>query len=100
MTRFSDSIFARLLRRLAGAVCRHPVSFVWPQILLFCLSVFYAAYELKLDMRLVEPADAPRLDAKTRRASPRTSPGGCFLSTTAFVPLLRPESLPAEQSGR
>jgi hopanoid biosynthesis associated RND transporter like protein HpnN len=50
MTRFSDTLLARLLRRLAQAVCQHPKWFVYPQILLFLLGVFYAAHGLTLDM--------------------------------------------------
>ncbi|MDB6065069.1 MAG: hpnN [Pedosphaera sp.] len=50
MSTFSDSMFARLLRRLARAVCERPKWFVYPQILLFLLSVFYALHSLELDM--------------------------------------------------
>ena len=50
MTPFSDTVFARLLRRLAGAVCRHPRWFVYPQIALALLGVLYSLAWLKLDM--------------------------------------------------
>ncbi|MDB6065470.1 MAG: Exporter of the superfamily [Pedosphaera sp.] len=43
-------MFARLLRRLAQAVCERRNWFVYPQILLFFLSVLYALHSLKLDM--------------------------------------------------
>src|SRR4051794_4976592 len=49
MTRFSDTYFARLLRRLAQAVCQHSKWFVYPQICFFILSVLYAVYGLNLD---------------------------------------------------
>src|SRR4051794_10924754 len=50
MTRFSDTYFARLLRRLAQAVCQHSKWFVYPQICFFILSVLYAVHGLNLDM--------------------------------------------------
>ena len=50
MTRFSDSVSARLLRELAKAVCRHPRWFVYPQILLALAGALIAAGWLKLDM--------------------------------------------------
>ena len=50
MSSFTESLFARLLRCLAQAICRHPKWFVYPQILLFVLSVFYTVHGLKLDM--------------------------------------------------
>jgi uncharacterized protein len=50
MTWVGNSLFARLLRVLAQQVCRHPRWFVYPQILLFVLSVFYTAGHWKLDM--------------------------------------------------
>src|SRR5476651_1847817 len=37
-----DSFLARLLGKLAAAVCRHPRWFFWPQIALFILCVVYA----------------------------------------------------------
>ena len=46
-------MFARLLRLLAGAVCRHPRWFVYPQFALFGLCVYYTAFSphhLQLDM--------------------------------------------------
>ena len=46
-------MFARLLRILAGAVCRHPQWFVLPQFVLFALCVYYTAFSaghLQLDM--------------------------------------------------
>src|ERR1035437_6231156 len=51
MTPFSDSVFARLLRRLARAVCQHPRWFIYPQIGLALAGVLYTADRLKLDMR-------------------------------------------------
>jgi hypothetical protein len=50
MTSVGDSLFARLLRVLTRQVCRHPQWFIYPQILLFVLSVFYTARHWKLDM--------------------------------------------------
>ena len=35
----ADSFLARLLGKLAAAVCRHPRWFVWPQIILFFVSL-------------------------------------------------------------
>ncbi len=50
MTSFSDTTAARLLRRLARAVCKYPRWFVYPQICLSLAGVFYTAQRLKLDM--------------------------------------------------
>ena len=50
MTAFSDTVFARLLRRLARAVCKHPRWFVYPQIFLSLAGVLYAMTWLELDM--------------------------------------------------
>jgi hopanoid biosynthesis associated RND transporter like protein HpnN len=46
----ADSFLARLLGKLAAAVCRHPGWFVWPQVVLFVASIFYTASFLKFDM--------------------------------------------------
>jgi len=49
----ANSLFARLLRVLAGALCRHPRWFVYPQFLLFGLCVYYTAFSaghLTMDM--------------------------------------------------
>jgi hypothetical protein len=49
----ANSLFARLLRVLAGAVCRHPRWFVYPQFVLFALCVYYTAFSarhLQMDM--------------------------------------------------
>jgi len=46
-------MFARLLRALAGAVCRHRWWFVYPQFALFGLCVYYTAFStrhLQMDM--------------------------------------------------
>jgi len=46
-------LFARLLRVLAGAVCRHPNWFVYPQFVLLGLCVYYTAFSsrhLQMDM--------------------------------------------------
>ena len=46
-------MFARLLRVLAGAVCRHPRWFIYPQFALFALCVYYTAFSpghLQMDM--------------------------------------------------
>src|SRR5271154_2490003 len=45
----TDSFLARLLARLAAAVCRHPGWFFWPQILLFVASIFYTVFFLQFD---------------------------------------------------
>jgi len=50
MTPFSDTVFARLLLRLARAVGRHPRWFVYPQIALALAGGLYSAERLKLDM--------------------------------------------------
>jgi hypothetical protein len=47
---FSDSFAARLLRRLAKAVCAHPRWFVYPQVGLALAGTLYTAQRLKLDM--------------------------------------------------
>lgn len=44
-----DTFFGRLLSWLAGAVCRRRPWFVWPQVVLFALSVFYTVTELQFD---------------------------------------------------
>ncbi len=47
---FSDSLFARLLRGLARAVCRRPQWFIYPQLILAVLCTLYTAFGLKMDM--------------------------------------------------
>ena len=47
---FSNSLFARGLCRLAQLVCRHPVWFVYPELLLAVLCLLYAVRALKFDM--------------------------------------------------
>src|SRR5476651_124249 len=44
-----DSFLARLLGRLAAAVCRHPGWFFWPQIALFFACIFYTVAFLQFD---------------------------------------------------
>ena len=49
----ANTVFARLLRVLAGAICRHPRWFVYPQFALFGLCVYYTAFSarhLQMDM--------------------------------------------------
>ena len=50
MTPFSNTVSARLLRRLARVVCQHPKWFVYPQICLALAGVLYTAARLTLDM--------------------------------------------------
>lgn len=50
MTSFDKSLFARVLRGLAHAVCKHPKWFVYPQIVLFVFCVIYTKNNLKIDM--------------------------------------------------
>ncbi|MGD0812010.1 MAG: MMPL family transporter [Verrucomicrobiota bacterium] len=50
MTWVGDTLFARLLRHLARVVCRYPQWFIYPQILLFVLSVSYTTSHWKEDM--------------------------------------------------
>src|ERR1019366_7566040 len=50
MTWVGDSLFARLLGLLARQVCRFPKWFIYPQILLFVLSVVYTATHWKEDI--------------------------------------------------
>jgi hypothetical protein len=45
----TDSFLARLLAKLAAAVCRHPRWFFWPQILLFFACVLYTVAFLQFD---------------------------------------------------
>ena len=49
MTLLPDTIFARLLRRLARAVCKHPRWFVYPQIGLALAGALCTAAWLTLD---------------------------------------------------
>jgi uncharacterized protein len=44
-----DSFLARLLGKLAAAVCRHPRWFFWPQVALFFGCVFYTVAYLQFD---------------------------------------------------
>jgi hopanoid biosynthesis associated RND transporter like protein HpnN len=49
----SNSLFARVLRLLAGAVCRHPKWFIYPHFFLFAACVYYTAFSshhLQMDM--------------------------------------------------
>jgi len=46
----ADSLLARLLTRLAKAIFRHPRWFVYPQVVLFLVSVLYTVGYLKTDM--------------------------------------------------
>ena len=50
MTPFSNTVSARLLRRLAKVICQHPRWFVYPQIALALAGGLYTAAWLKLDM--------------------------------------------------
>jgi hypothetical protein len=50
MTWVGDTLFARLLRHLARVVCRYPRWFIYPQILLFVLSVVYTTSHWREDM--------------------------------------------------
>jgi uncharacterized protein len=45
----TDSFLARLLAKLAAAVCRHPGWFFWPQIMLFVACIFYTVFFLQFD---------------------------------------------------
>jgi hopanoid biosynthesis associated RND transporter like protein HpnN len=45
-----DSFLARLLGKLATAICRYPRFFFWPQVLLFLASIAYTAGFLQFDM--------------------------------------------------
>ena len=46
----ADTLLARLLSRLTTAVCRYPRWFVYPQAVLFLVSVIYTAGYLETDM--------------------------------------------------
>jgi hypothetical protein len=59
MTAVGDSVFARLLRVLARQLCRHPKWFVYPQLALFALSVFYTATHWTLDMDKDDLVEGP-----------------------------------------
>src|SRR4051794_25669532 len=50
MRSFFESWFAQLLRQLARLVSTRPKWFVYPQVFLFVLCVFYTVHGLKLDM--------------------------------------------------
>src|SRR5271155_5353381 len=45
----TDSFLARLLAKLAAAVCRHPGWFFYPQIVLFVACIFYTIAFLQFD---------------------------------------------------
>ena len=45
-----DSYLARALGRLAAAILRHPNLFIWPQVVLFVLCLFYTLANLRADM--------------------------------------------------
>src|SRR5271170_87170 len=45
----TDSFLARLLAKLAAAVCRHPRWFFYPQIGLFVACVLYTVFSLQFD---------------------------------------------------
>ncbi len=45
----ADSLLARLLGRLAAAVCRYPRWFIYPQVALFLASILYTANYLQFD---------------------------------------------------
>jgi hypothetical protein len=45
----TDSFLARLLAKLAAAVCRHPGWFFYPQILLFVACILYTVFFLQFD---------------------------------------------------
>ncbi|HWH68296.1 MAG TPA: hypothetical protein VNT26_02885, partial [Candidatus Sulfotelmatobacter sp.] len=47
---FENSILARALRVLAKAVYRHPAWFIYPQLILAAVGVFYTVARLELDM--------------------------------------------------
>ena len=44
-----DSFLARLLGRLAAAICRHPRRFIWPQLILFFGSIAVTVSFLQFD---------------------------------------------------
>jgi hopanoid biosynthesis associated RND transporter like protein HpnN len=46
----ADSLPARLLAKLAAAVCRHPRWFIYPQVVLFLICVLYTVGYLQTDM--------------------------------------------------
>src|ERR1035438_2485301 len=46
----ADSLPARLLAKLAAAVCRHPRWFIYPQVALFLICVLYTVGYLQTDM--------------------------------------------------
>jgi hopanoid biosynthesis associated RND transporter like protein HpnN len=46
----ADSFLARLLARLAAAVCRYPRWFIYPQVALFLACILYTVGYLKTDM--------------------------------------------------
>ena len=45
-----DSYLARLLGRLAAAICRNPRAFIWPQVILFFVCIGVTVMHLKFDM--------------------------------------------------
>jgi uncharacterized protein len=49
----SNSLFARFLRLLAAAICRHPKLFIYPHFVLFAACIYYTAFSshhLQMDM--------------------------------------------------
>jgi uncharacterized protein len=45
----ADSFLARLLAKLAAAVCRHPRWFIWPQAVLFLVCIWFTVAYLQFD---------------------------------------------------
>ena len=45
-----DSFLARVLGKLATAICRHPGAFLWPQVVLLIASIAVTVLYLKFDM--------------------------------------------------
>ena len=50
MLEAKESLFVRLLRRLAGAVFSRPGWFVWPQFALFGVAVWFTLVRLDFDL--------------------------------------------------
>ena len=50
MSESNDTLILRLLRRLAAMVFAHPRWFLWPQVVLFGVCVWFTIMRLQFDM--------------------------------------------------
>ncbi len=75
MMSFSNSVFARLLRRLGTAVYEHPKWCVYPQVILAAVCIVLAATHLKLDMDRGDLVSAASKSEQVYRQFQKEFPG-------------------------